>query len=530
MRSTRRGSVLVLGTLLGLLEACPAEDPTIGDAAVDTRPPTRDTPAADMPQVDSRPPPVDTGVPTDTGVPVGDTAATPDVVTMPDVPRCGAGVDSDGDGLNDDVECMLGTDPTRRDSDGDGAADGAEVRYPRVCVAMAGGRQRRPPPACRMDSDCMAGERCAGLDPSRPDSDGDGVPDGAEDTNLDGMIDRSRGETDPRLTDTDGDGMDDSRGSLEICRPSGLATVTQLGLPMAQVQVGHDPRWGAARRAAGTVMRSVVVLEDPAASVAGAVFNLRAMGVDLRAEAARVEGQVVAGLGAGVAPVLVGRAFTTHEMFNAVASLFRVARPAATTATALRDGLVMPLSGVAAPAGGRPVGASMEFLVDVTTTLRTSGLAAGTLDVVVTIAPRAEYENNALATSIRAIDLVNTTGLAPIDRGLGAACQVFRAERPPVVDFLWTVDTSGSMNDDQERLGRTASRFFARLNAAGVDFRVGVVNAGSGTLNIDSPGFRWISGTDPTGARTLCETVTVGTCPGSPTDRVAPYPFSGGSE
>ena len=35
--------------------------------------------------------------------------------------------DSDGDGLNDDEEVALGTDPLVQDSDGDGLTDGAEV-------------------------------------------------------------------------------------------------------------------------------------------------------------------------------------------------------------------------------------------------------------------------------------------------------------------------------------------------------------------------------------------------------------------
>jgi hypothetical protein len=40
---------------------------------------------------------------------------------------CSGGKDSDGDGLNNDVECNLGTDPNIADSDGDGISDGAEV-------------------------------------------------------------------------------------------------------------------------------------------------------------------------------------------------------------------------------------------------------------------------------------------------------------------------------------------------------------------------------------------------------------------
>ena len=36
-------------------------------------------------------------------------------------------VDSDGDGLSDSEEALLGTDPNNADSDGDGISDGDEV-------------------------------------------------------------------------------------------------------------------------------------------------------------------------------------------------------------------------------------------------------------------------------------------------------------------------------------------------------------------------------------------------------------------
>lgn len=60
----------------------------------------------------------------------------------------GAGLDRDGDGLTDEEEGNLGTDPDNPDSDGDGLSDGDEVDL--------------------------------GTDPLDPDSDGDGIPDGDE--------------------------------------------------------------------------------------------------------------------------------------------------------------------------------------------------------------------------------------------------------------------------------------------------------------------------------------------------------------
>ena len=63
-----------------------------------------------------------------------------------------AGVDTDGDGLNDDVEEAEGTDPANPDTDGDGLSDGEEI--------IPGGGTM--------------------TDPLDPDTDGDGADDGDE--------------------------------------------------------------------------------------------------------------------------------------------------------------------------------------------------------------------------------------------------------------------------------------------------------------------------------------------------------------
>jgi len=437
-------------------------------------------------------------------------------VALPE--RCGAGIDTDRDDINNDAECGLGTDPFDPDSDGDGIADGVEVRYPRVCVAAERGSQRRPPTVCAGVSECRAGEMCLGLDPQRADSDGDAVPDGVEDPSGDARFDESRGETDPRLWDTDGDTVSDGESGIAICRPMGLATVSQVALPMTAVQAGHDPRFARAVRVTGTMGRAALVLDDAAAAVAGLVAAVPSQG-DARAEATRVEGLVESALGAGTTAVLVGRALTTHEGNAGVSSTYRVAR--ATSASALRDGLTMSLLGASAMAGPT-VGAASEFLVDVTTVRRTLGRAAGTTDVVVSVAPRAAMEDRAQTTAIRATDLVNASGLAESDRGLGFHCQTMRAPTPRVVDFVWTVDVSVSMNAQQQNLGNTASRFFQDLERAGVDFRVAVLRAQVTSFNFATPGLDWVQGA--TGARDLARAVTVGRYMAQPNDTAAPYP------
>lgn len=88
-----------------------------------------------------------------------------------------APVDSDGDGLADNDEATLGTDPGNPDTDGDGVSDGAEV--------------------------------AAGTDPL---STAQAIePGNGQDTDGDGFVDSDEVlfGTDPNLADTDGDGVSD---------------------------------------------------------------------------------------------------------------------------------------------------------------------------------------------------------------------------------------------------------------------------------------------------------------------------------
>lgn len=473
-------------------------------------------PGADVPRLDV--PPRDAGVDASRDV-AGEAAADAGVAL-----RCARGVDTDRDGLNNDDECALNTDPFMPDSDGDGLADGVEARYPRACVATAPASQRRPAAVCTRDAECRTGERCLGLDPRRNDSDGDGVYDGVEDPSGDGRFEVARGESDPRLYDTDGDGVHDGESGLGVCRPGGLASVTQVAQAGSRVQVGYDPAFSRALRLMGTAGRGALRVDDPLTGVAALAVAMPSMG-DVRAEATRIEAEVQAALGASTTAVLVGRALTTHEQNPGVTSTFRVARMS--SASALRDALVTPLSGAVAPPPAMPTGAAMSFLVDVTTVRRTQGAAAGTTEVAVTVAPQAMLEDRAQQTAFRASDFANVSGFAESDRGVGFHCQLLRAPAPRPVDFVWTVDVSISMNPVQQSVGATAERFFSDLRRAGVDFRVAVLRAQSAPFDFARPGLVWVDGASPTGARDLAWRTTVSPYAMQGADTLQPYPHAG---
>ncbi|MCC7373057.1 MAG: Ig-like domain-containing protein [Verrucomicrobiales bacterium] len=102
------------------------------------------------------------------------------------------GADTDRDGVPDAIEAALGTDPNQPDTDRNGVSDGAED----------------------FDRDGLrtSWELVNGLDPRKLDSDGDGVSDGDEDLDNDGLINKREQELglNALSPDSDGDGWDDN--------------------------------------------------------------------------------------------------------------------------------------------------------------------------------------------------------------------------------------------------------------------------------------------------------------------------------
>jgi len=126
--------------------------------------------------------------------------------------------DTDGDGIEDGEERELGTDPTHADTDGDGIEDGEEVEQ--------GSDPLDPNDPRETDADgdglTRGEERDLGTNPNDADTDDDGVDDGVEvnsygsnplayDTDKDGLGDGTEVDvgTDPTDPDTDGDGLTD---------------------------------------------------------------------------------------------------------------------------------------------------------------------------------------------------------------------------------------------------------------------------------------------------------------------------------
>ncbi|MGM0576526.1 MAG: tandem-95 repeat protein [Myxococcota bacterium] len=120
--------------------------------------------------------------------------------------------DDDGDGVGDAEEAMLGSDPLDRDTDGDGLEDGEED----VNADGVVGEAETSPVSKDTDGDGLedgvefascyptgVDDECAPTLGWDADTDGDGVPDGVEDADGDGAV--SPGETSPTNPNSDFD-------------------------------------------------------------------------------------------------------------------------------------------------------------------------------------------------------------------------------------------------------------------------------------------------------------------------------------
>ena len=113
----------------------------------------------------------------------------------------GADADSDDDGLADGAEARLGTDPTKFDSDGDGLSDGLELG---VSAAIEGGVSAGGVAFDGSDIGLFAADADprTTTDPTKLDTDEDGVSDGAADPNHNGKADVGEVPGQPGLPNT----------------------------------------------------------------------------------------------------------------------------------------------------------------------------------------------------------------------------------------------------------------------------------------------------------------------------------------
>ena len=160
--------------------------------------------------------------------------------------------DSDGDGLTDAEEAILGTDPNNIDTDGDGLPDGLEVEL------------GTNPLVADTDGDGLDDALEIGwTDPNNIDTDGDGLTDGSEVMEY---------NSDPLSADSDGDGLADA---AEISLGTGLLVADSDGDGLrdgTEVSLGLDPMSAASHGDGVGDLQAAVNLSHPAIKLQTAGF------------------------------------------------------------------------------------------------------------------------------------------------------------------------------------------------------------------------------------------------------------------
>ncbi len=364
--------------------------------------------------------------------------------------------DGDGDGLTDEQEKDLGTDPLVADTDGDGLSDGEEVQ-----------QWGTDPLSADTDGDGLADldELDLGLSPTSPDSDADGIPDGSE-AQSKACADSSLAV--PQFLQSD-------EGTFTLAVHQGAEIVTAETGKLGKTAHAVDYAWDGVDMAAGVATRAAPSgVEDADALadwVVGRVDNLCNLSV-------RSTGKKVSSFDG------------QFKMKTLV--ILDLQCGDSEDISLLRNDLVAELLGMSSgEIDGLPGKASVKSKQLVVAALA-EYKGPDVVVMVVTVSPRSQFDDDAGMGRVIASDLVGGAGLAGYaddataaveNDGLADRCETF-AGKTPKVDFVWSVDNSGSMKDDQATVAANVPIFTQLLQNAGVDYRLAVT--GQPCSNLDS--------------------------------------------
>lgn len=359
--------------------------------------------------------------------------------------------DSDCDGYSDADErtgaAGCNTDPTVRDTDGDGLADGIE-----------GGLT--PPgadPACMYNAQSFDSDIATKTNACDADSDSDGIQDGAEDSNQNGRVDM--GELDPN------NGTDSVGPATAACATANLKPVNFQRNTKADVQVALAPGFTEVATVTQGGEEKGIVFFDPTNNVGG-IAVVKVLTQDTTATAQEQAGRTAIG---GVSNPLV-QTFRTWDLLDSARASY--------TATGSQDlktklnALATSLVGAGATGFAAGGGAAGPYRVQAQYTLRTPRRVI----VLMAIVPAATATNQ--QQLFRLDDVGGGSALAQFGDTTAVQCEVFNSAVNQQVDFLWVVDDSGSMGSSQTAVARAGNLFGSRLTNAGIDWRAGGVSTG----------------------------------------------------
>ncbi len=378
--------------------------------------------------------------------------------------------DSNANGIQDQGE----TDPTDADSDDDGLSDGQED--------------------CNGNFQYDPGQE---TDPLNPDTDGDGVLDGDEDRNgdcqlgscttacaddsqcADGEVcvaslgvcwshECSEGETSPNTDDSDGDGLpDDQEGTNLVCSAENLKPVLLHREWNGDFLVALETFFTTINDLTVNAVPTGTVFWAPSHEVAGFVISHPATGGATNANSQEAHDRVSVSSMASITSPLT-RITNTFDGYEAVIGEYTL-QVSNQTPTELANQLAQTLcacgnlSGTLAPAGSAGTNFHLYF--------ETAYRSADRVVTVGAISTEALLDDPQI---IRLNDINNSTALASAPDRVETQCDSFPSVGVSPVDFIWVIDDSGSMEQEQTAVQNAADAMDVLLSTTSLDWRIGV--------------------------------------------------------
>ncbi len=388
---------------------------------------------------------------------------------------CGTGLaDDDQDGLSNEEEAILGTNPNNADSDGDGLSDYDEVRI-------------------------------HGTDPMNPDTDGDGLSDSFEvntsqtdplkrDSDDDGISDKAEyeGGLNPNNPDTDGDGYMDGveaseaeDGSLIIntpfhptqsqdlatsnpaaqnaCATESLRKVEIHKVSFGDIEIAATAEFSETTKLKNSAGRDIgVMIYNPTSQVIGIALSKTPTGADVSAE--EIDGKSKLS-SVGSVSGATAQVYTSWDGFAASHAYYNLSGSSDLKAMAnsIVSKFIPGTSGLWDTAS--PAGINGPFKIEAAYVRRSQNRSV----VVIAIMPTSKYDAN---ESFELADLGGGSALAQFGDTTSAKCEIFATDETPKIDFVWIVDCTGSMSAEQEAVRLAGTSFLAQLENANIDWRM----------------------------------------------------------
>ncbi len=365
--------------------------------------------------------------------------------------------DTDRDGLDDGVECSgrvnhcadfdhplsCPSDPRSADTDGDGLNDAIEK---------------------------FSDYRNGATDPRNPDTDGDTLPDGLEDFNKNGRWDEALGELDPTTPETYPGKPDAENPIKDACKTDTLrptqAIIDQRGDWLFLVEP-HYLVSPLTLQGVSSPYIAATAIDDATQPLAAFVISKppESGAIDAATELDYLDDRL------GLAPFFP-RSFRAWDDFQGRTATYHLS--GATSTRAMRDQMLATMLGLeAATIAGLPgpgAGAASTYEMRVTVLYR----SAQRVIVVATFTPADQDIDEDIALAIR--NLTNGTALAQDQDEHTPSCEMFTIAQLPMADFIFIIDDSSSMKEEQDAVFAAASSLFAAVTQTFIEARWSVAS------------------------------------------------------